>query len=256
MSEKKSAIKDIKDVDLLISAGCMVTMNAKRDIIRNGAVAIQGTDIVAVGEAEDLRRQYRARKTIDAPNGLLTPGLVDVHDHPVDYLIMGLCDETPQIVRLRDRVIPYEDGLSEEQAYASSVATFFDMLRHGTTSFMDGAGPRPGSVARAALEMGIRAVVTRKTADCLSHFGGAVESFDQAIGQADALFDEFHGAGNGLIRVCYDLDQPAAASDRLARTVREHASQRGVGIVSHLIGRRPRAISRGFGMPMSRATPR
>ncbi len=237
---------EAQEVDLLVSAGCIVTMNDNRDIILNGAVAVQDTDIVAVGRAEDLRARYRARKSIDAPRGLMTPGLVDVHDHPVDYLIMGLVDEMPQLIRLKERVIPYEDNLTEEEAYASSMATFFDMLRHGTTSFMDGAGPRPSPVARAALDMGIRGTVTRKLADCPSPFGGVVEPFDQSIAQADALFDEYHGAGNGRIRVCYDLDQPASSSDKLATTVRDHASERGVGIVSHLIGRRPQGDSTGY----------
>ncbi len=243
MSGNKSTIRE---VDLLISAGCMVTMNAQRDIILDGAVAIEGANIVAVGAARDLRARYRGCKSIDAPEGLLTPGLVDVHDHPVDYLLTGLCDETPQIVRLRDRVIPYEDGLTEEEAYASSIATFFDMIRHGTTCFMDGAGPRPSAVVRAALDIGIRGVVTRKTADRPSPFGGVVESFEQSIAQADETFNQFHGTGKGRIRVCYDLDQPAAASDRLATTVREHAMERGVGIVSHLIGRRPPGEVRNF----------
>lgn len=246
MSGDKSAIQE---VDLLISAGCMVTMSAQRDIILNGAVAIEGANIVAVGEAKDLRARCRGRKSIDAPRGLLTPGLVDVHNHPVDYLITGLCDETPQIVRLKDRVIPYEDSLTEEEAYASSMATFFDMIRHGTTCFMDGAGPRPSAVARAALDIGIRGVVTRKTADRPSPFGGVVESFERSIAQADETFDLYHGAGKGRIQVCYDIDQPAAASDRLATTVSEHAIERGVGIVSHLIGRRPQGDVRDFRNP-------
>src|SRR5579885_1659611 len=239
----------IQEVDLLISAGCMVTMNARRDIILNGAVAIDGTDIVAAGQANDLRARYRARKAIDAPRGLLTPGLVDLHNHPIDYLINGLCDETPQIVRLRERVIPYEDSLTEEEAYVSSMATFFDMIRHGTTCLMDGAGPRPSAVARAALDIGIRAVVTRKTADRPGPFGGVVESFEQSIAAADETFEQFNGAGNGRIRVCYDLDQPATASDRLATTVRDHAIERGVGIMSHLIGRRPDRDASDFRNP-------
>jgi 5-methylthioadenosine/S-adenosylhomocysteine deaminase len=238
-----------KDVDLLICAGCVITMNAQRQIVLDGAVAVKGADIVGVGKASDLRRQFRARRSIEAPRGVLTPGLIDVHDHPVDYLNKGLCDETPQIARLKDRVIPYEDNLTEEEAYASSMATFFEMIRHGTTCFMDGAGPRPAAVARAALEIGIRGVVTRKTADVSGPFGGTIENLEQAIAGADEAFDAFHGAGDGRLRVCYDLDHPPSVSDRLASVVQEHALQRGVGIVSHLIGRRPDGDVRGYRNP-------
>src|SRR6202012_4785392 len=119
---------EAQEIDLLVSAGCIVTMNGNRDIILNGAVAVQGTDIVAVGRAEDLRANYRARKSIDAPRGLLTPGLVDVHEHPIFYLITGVCDDTPQLFRLKEWVIPHENHLTEDEAYASSMASFFDML--------------------------------------------------------------------------------------------------------------------------------
>src|SRR5580698_70690 len=129
-SSMREAPEPTQEVDLLISAGCIITMNSRRQIILDGAVAVSGTDIVAVGDAREIRARYRARKTIDAPQGLMTPGLVDVHNHPIDYLIKGLCDDTPQLQRLRERLIPYEDGLTEEEAYVASAATYFEMIRH------------------------------------------------------------------------------------------------------------------------------
>src|SRR5580698_7578170 len=98
----REAPEPIQEVDLLISAGCIITMNSRRQIILDGAVAVSGADIVAVGDAREIRTRYRAHKTIDAPQGLMTPGLVDVHNHPIDYLIKGLCDDTPQLQRLRE----------------------------------------------------------------------------------------------------------------------------------------------------------
>jgi 5-methylthioadenosine/S-adenosylhomocysteine deaminase len=243
VSKERAAVQE---VDLLISAGCIVTMNPQRQIFLNGAVAVNGADIIAVG---DIRAQYRGRKTIDAPRGLLTPGLIDVHDHPIDYLNKGLCDDMPQLQRLRERVIPYEDHITEEEAYASSMATFFEMIRHGTTCFMDGAGPRPSGVARAALDIGIRGVVTSKGADLPGPFGGVVETLEHSTALADETFEKFHGAGNGRRRVCYDLDHPPVVSDQLASIVPDHARERGVGIVSHLIGRRPEGEVENFRNP-------
>jgi 5-methylthioadenosine/S-adenosylhomocysteine deaminase len=243
MSKETAAVQE---VDLLISAGCIVTMNPQRQIFLNGAIAINGADIVAVG---DIHAQYRGRKTIHAPRGLLTPGLIDVHNHPIDYLNRGWCDDLPQLQRLRERVIPYEDHITEEEAYASSMATFFEMIRHGTTCFMDGAAPRPSGVARAALDIGIRGVVTSKSADLPGPFGGVVETLRRSIALADDTFEKFHGAGRGRLRVCYDLDHPPVVSDELAKTVRDHALERGVGIVGHLIGRRPEGNIEKFRNP-------
>lgn len=228
----------IRDVDVLISAGCIVTVDRDRRIIRDGAIAIEGSDVVAIGSRETVASCYRAKRTINAPNGLVTPGLIDAHNHPVDYLIKGLCDDTPQMVRLRERVIPYEDMLTEEEAYASSLGTFIEMIRLGTTCFVDAAGPRPEAVARAATDLGIRGVVTRKTADIPSPFGGITEDCERAMERAEETVERFHGAGNGLLRAGFDIDLPPVVSDRLAEFVRERAAARGVTIVSHLIGRR------------------
>lgn len=227
-----------KPVDLLITAGCIVTVDKDRRILRDGAIAVNGSDIVAVGTREELLRAYKGRELIEAPHGLVTPGLIDAHNHPIDYLIKGLVDDTPQIVRLRDRVIPYEDALTGEEAYASSMATFIEMIRQGTTCFADGAGPQPEAVARAALDTGIRGIVARKAADVAGPFGGKLQTADEAIELANQTVDQFNGAANGRLRAWYDLDLPSAASERLTNMVREESHKRGVGVISHLVGRR------------------
>lgn len=217
---------NVEQVDLLISAGCIVTVDQQRQIIRDGAIAIKGGDIVAIGPRDAIERAYVGHKTIHAPQGLITPGLIDAHNHPIDYLIKGMVDDTPQIVRLRDRVIPYEDQLTEEQAYASSAATFVEMIRQGTTCFVDGAGPMPHAVARAALDLGMRGIVARKLADVAGPFGGLIQDTDEAIALANETVEQFNGAGDGLLRACYDLDMPAVVSDRLAEMVLTQALER------------------------------
>lgn len=227
-----------RQVDILMTAGCIITVDPQRRIIRDGAIAIDGPNIVAIGHRKEVLDLYAGRKIIDVPDGLVTPGLIDAHNHPVDYLIKGIVDDTPQMIRLRDRVIPYEDGLTDEEAYASSCANFAEMIRLGTTCFVDGAGPRPAAIARAAVECGIRGIISRRTADIVGPFGGNVDDADRAIALADEVYDRFHGTGDGRLRTCYDIDIPPALSDRLLEMIRDHAKERGVGIVSHFIGRR------------------
>jgi 5-methylthioadenosine/S-adenosylhomocysteine deaminase len=242
--------KATEEVDLLISAGCIITMNPERQIILDGTVAVKGADIVAIGDAESIRARYHGRKTIDAPRGLLTPGLIDIHHHPIDYLIKGLCDDTPQLQRLRERVIPHEDSLTEHEAYVASAATYFEMIRTGTTCFMDAAGPQPEAVGNAALRVGMRGIVSCKMADLPGPFGGKAEDPLRMIALADKTFDQFNGAGSGLLRACYDVDFSPIVSDVLARLVQEHAHERGACITGHLIGRRPEAAhAAGFRNP-------
>lgn len=227
------------DVDLLIFARSAVTMNASRSIIENGAVAVHRGAIVGVGTSAEIREKFRAEKIIDAPWGLLTPGLIDAHNHPVDHLIKGLLDDLPQMRRLRERVLPYEDQLDDECARAASLATFAEMIRHGTTCFADGAGPRPDAVASAALEVGIRGVVAYKGADLAGPFGGTPVEAARVLETADRTVERFEGAGGGMLRARYSLDFPPTASDQLVTETCARACRNGVGVVGHLIGVKP-----------------
>lgn len=53
------------------------------DVQAGAAVACDGERIVAVGPERLLREQYAPRRELDARGGLLVPGFVDAHTHPV-----------------------------------------------------------------------------------------------------------------------------------------------------------------------------
>lgn len=224
-------------VDLLITAGCIVTVDAERRILFDGAIAVEGSNIVAVGPRAELMDIFAPARHIDEPEGLVVPGFIDAHTHPIDSLIPGMCDDTPQFVRLSQRVIPYEDQLDDEDAFLAAKASFIEMIRHGTTTFVDGAGPQPDAIARAAIDTGIRGVITRKLTDVAGPFGGRVEALEDAIAGAEETVAKYRGGPDSLIRAAYNIDMPIVASDALLSRVAEASAARGVGVVSHLIGR-------------------
>jgi 5-methylthioadenosine/S-adenosylhomocysteine deaminase len=70
-----------EDVDVLIEHGCVISMDATRRVIDDGAVAVRGERIVAVGETPALAQRYRAARVIDARRKAVMPGLIDAHAH-------------------------------------------------------------------------------------------------------------------------------------------------------------------------------
>src|SRR5829696_762912 len=68
-------------VSLLISGGTVVTMDESGTVVSNGAIAIDGSAIVAVGTAGDLDAKYSARDHIDARGQIVMPGLINTHTH-------------------------------------------------------------------------------------------------------------------------------------------------------------------------------
>ena len=109
-------------VDLLLTGGMVVTMNGRFDIFVNGAVAVDGDSIVAVGEVGEVTAVYTARETLDCTGHVIMPGLVNAHTHIPMTLLRGLNDDlrldvwlgylmplerefvTPDFVRLGSRI--------------------------------------------------------------------------------------------------------------------------------------------------------
>ncbi|MCA3585684.1 MAG: amidohydrolase family protein [Methylocystis sp.] len=67
--------------DILIINGIVVTMDGKRRVIEDGAVAITGDRIVAVGATAQITAKHSAPKVIDASRKIVMPGFIDAHAH-------------------------------------------------------------------------------------------------------------------------------------------------------------------------------
>lgn len=126
-----------QQVDQILSGGTVVTMNANDDIIEDGAVAITGDSIVAVGSAAAIRRDYTADETIDCIGQVIMPGLVNAHTHIPMTLLRGLNDDLRLDVWLgylmpveREFVTPAFVKLGTQIACA-------EMIRSGITTFAD-----------------------------------------------------------------------------------------------------------------------
>jgi 5-methylthioadenosine/S-adenosylhomocysteine deaminase len=233
----------IEQVDLVIAAGAVATMDARREILLDGAIAVRGTRIVAVGKRANIVGRYRAETLIDEPDSLLTPGLVDSHQHPASgYLIGGgLIDELPPARRLAGVMVPHERMLTPEEAFIGSLATFAELIRHGTTSFIDAGSPQSAETVRAAEQIGIRGVIVPRTSDLPGALGRDPAPVGEVLGHLDEIYDRFNGSIGGRIHVWYGLDDPTSVSDELIQGVVAHAGARDTGIAGHFIGMPPQA---------------
>src|SRR3954451_15932632 len=84
--------------DTVVSARYVVTMDAQRRVIENGAVAIRGERIVEVGTKADIDKKYQPKTRIDEPKSLIAPGLINTHTHAPMSLFRGIADD----LRLQD----------------------------------------------------------------------------------------------------------------------------------------------------------
>jgi 5-methylthioadenosine/S-adenosylhomocysteine deaminase len=128
----------MKQVDLLVMGGTLVSMDKERRIISDAGVAIAGGRIVAVGSARDVSRNYSAPQTINAAGRLIVPGLINGHTHIPMTLFRGLADDLDLQDWLTKYVFPAEaKNLSEEFVRAGTRLGLAEMIRGGTTTYCD-----------------------------------------------------------------------------------------------------------------------
>src|SRR5690348_2878258 len=103
-----SAQNGPRQVSLVVSGGTVVTMDGAGRVVVNGAVAIDGTDIVAVDTAASIAREFRGRETIDASGQVILPGLINTHTHAPMVLYRGLADDLALTDWLNKYIFPAE----------------------------------------------------------------------------------------------------------------------------------------------------
>jgi 5-methylthioadenosine/S-adenosylhomocysteine deaminase len=225
-----------RPVDLLVRGGTVATMDARRRLVADGAVAIDGATIVAVGKAAELEAAWAAREVIDLRDHLITPGLVDAHNHPVHYASKGLADDLEYAERSHRHIWPYESGLDQEEAYWNGLATFAEGLRTGTTTFAAPGDLFPFAHARAAEELGVRACLARMAWDLHDPGAppGSEDTTETALARGEEVVLGLRGRANGRLRGWFSLVRTWHVSDELCRRTKARADALGVGIHGHL----------------------
>jgi 5-methylthioadenosine/S-adenosylhomocysteine deaminase len=158
-------MKPKEPTDLLISGGLVLTLDDRNDIISDGAVAVAGDRIVAVGPAASLMETFHARRILDASSCLVMPGLINLHNHAAMTCFRGLADDLPLETWLHGHIFPAEARhVNEENAYWGTLLAAAEMIKSGTTTFCDGYFCEDGA-ARAVVAGGMRAVCAQGVID-------------------------------------------------------------------------------------------
>ena len=146
--------------DLIVSARYVVTMaGTPRRVIPNGAVAVRGERIVAVGTRAEIDRDWQAKKRIDRPNAMVAPGLINTHTHAAMSLFRGLADDLKLQDWLNNFIFPAEaKNVSADFVRWGTRLACLEMLLSGTTTFTD-MYYFEDVVAETAKEAGMRGVL-------------------------------------------------------------------------------------------------
>lgn len=160
---------------LIIGNGRLVTRNDGFPFMENGAVAIEGTKIAAVGATADFKERYKGGEFIDAKGGVIMPAFINTHEHIYSAMARGLAIKgyNPKgfLDILDGQWWTIDRHLTLEQIRYSAMDTMISCIRSGVTTIFDhhaSFGQIKGSlftIAEAAKELGVRACLCYEVSD-------------------------------------------------------------------------------------------
>ena len=126
---------------LVISGGHVALCDDNFTVLSNGAVAIEGGRVEAVGSAPDIEASYGGCETIDASGKLVMPGLINAHTHLYSALARGLManiDPSANFAEILEHLWWRLDrALTIDDMRLSAAAGSIDLMRNGTTTIID-----------------------------------------------------------------------------------------------------------------------
>jgi len=223
--------------DIYIRNGILLTMRGEGlGVIEDGALAVEGQDIVAVGKIHELDKKYGNSETvIEAKGKAVLPGFVDVHIHTGHTIIRGEAQDVPEIEWMLKTMAPFSKYVTPQHSIAGGALGVLEGVKSGVTTFGE-IGVNEGHVAeKVFIPAGVRANI----ADTINEIGPNSRPdankpyiFDEAIGEQKfkagvEVVERWDGAGEGRISCIFSPQGADMMSRNLLQRVKDEAVKRG-----------------------------
>ena len=215
------------------NARYLVTMDPQRRIIRDASVLIEGQRIAQVGKAADLE-EADADRVIDASEMVVTPGFINGHMHiSYAHATRGIFPDDlgpeylPNVFRL-------QGAMSDEEEYYTSLLAITELLKYGTTCFLDpGSTKYLDACLEAYSESGCRIIVGQHVADRPNPINVPVSTTADAVAEMERVIREYDHRLDDRVRAWAMPFSPAFASPELLLAARGLADQYHTGMTLH-----------------------
>lgn len=212
---------------LLKGADILLRKENGYETLHGAYLGVDEAKIDYIGE-EKPEKAYDLEK--DMSGRLLAPGLINCHSHIAMTLMRGIGSGLPLQDWLFKAIFPIEDKLVREDIAAASRFALIEMIAGGTTSFSD-MYFFPEETVWAVEEAGIKANLNR----CVQCFdeNQTVEQNTQ-IPQSVELFEKYHNAENGRIRIDFSIHAEYTCKPHIVRAYSELCMAHGGRMHIHL----------------------
>jgi putative selenium metabolism protein SsnA len=126
---------------MLITHGRIATFGKDPQVIDDGAIYIEGDQIVEVGATADLIARHPEAERLDAQGQLVLPGSICAHTHFYGAFARGMAipgEPAKNFVEILQKLWWRLDrALDEDSIRLSALVCLVDAIRHGTTTLID-----------------------------------------------------------------------------------------------------------------------
>ncbi|MEN8264051.1 MAG: amidohydrolase family protein [Nitrospirota bacterium] len=128
----------MEQADFILKADYLLTMERDLPVIRDGAVAVSGTEIKDAGTFVDISNKYTSETILEGKNRVIFPGLINTHTHAAMVYFRGLADDLPLHEWLEKHIWPAEGKwMSSEFVDDAVKLAILEMLKAGVTTYAD-----------------------------------------------------------------------------------------------------------------------
>lgn len=244
---------------LMVKNGTVITMNARRDIIEDGTIVLDGDKILEVGRASKIEGKYKPEKIINAKGKVVMPGLINAHTHAIDILLRGGLAHDRQLYDwLFNVCLPGYQAFTPQDAQIAATLYCMEALQSGITTIVDVSNPssRFEALAESTINvyrnLGVRAIYARLFVDMVEenisrlaetyigkepeiiHPEETVEDTDAVFNSIERLIRKFHRKENGRLQVWPSPSIPGMVTKEGFIRSLEVSEKYGTGISTHI----------------------
>ena len=187
-------------------------------------IMLDGAKISTIGEVPE---DFQPARVLDGTGHLAIPGLVNAHTHASMTLLRSYADDMNLMDWLQHKILPVEMEMNRSDHYWGAMLAAAEMIRTGTTAFADMYGPFMDVVAKVVIDSGLRGALSRG-------ISGVAPYGETKLADNTALYQEFHGAGDGRVTVMYGAHALYSCPPNLMKKVAAEAQKVGAEIHIHM----------------------
>ncbi|GAM44095.1 hypothetical protein TCE0_060r19442 [Talaromyces pinophilus] len=230
------------DSSILLHSATILTINSSRQIIRNGYIHILNDRISSIGKHYPENPLPPQTRIIDCKNKIIVPGLINTHAHLVQSLLRGLAEDLPLHNWLCDAIWALEAVYETDDGYNAARLTIAEMLKTGTTCFLD-----PMLTYRAGFERVCDVVGEMGIRGCLGKLVKFTETNRQlsitdprdkdliamSIPALVEAHSQFHGSYDNRLHVWAAAGTPRGAPKSAFRELGDACTEHRISITMH-----------------------